>query len=215
MASRRVTEFEKEVRRKPAAILREASDFFMERGNILQALQNLARRLEEASIPYAVIGALAFARYGLARMTLDIDVLLGAEGLERFRARYLGRGYVPAFPGAQKTFRDADSGVRVEVITAGEYPGDGKPKAVQFPDPAESSVDMQGIRVLPLPLLVELKLASGLTAPHRRRDLADVQDLIRALRLPSEFADGLDASVQPLYRQLWEEAQTADPLQEG
>ena len=214
MAGRRVTAFEEKVRRNPTLILQEASDFFMQRGSLIQALQDLARRLEEAAIPYAVIGAVALARHGLVRMTLDIDVLLSPEGLERFKARYLGRGYVPAFPGAEKTFRAADSGVRIEVITAGEYPGDGKPKAVRFPDPAESSVDMSGIRVLPLERLVELKLAAGLTAPHRRRDLADVQDVIRALRLPADFAERLDASVQPSYRQLWQEAQIADPFQE-
>jgi hypothetical protein len=214
MAIRRVTAFEEEVRRNPDLILREASDFFMERGNILQALQNLARHLEEASIPYAVIGAIALARHGLARMTMDIDILLSPEGLERFKELYLGRGYVPAFPSAGKTFRAADSGVRIKVITAGEYPGDGKPKPVRFPNPAETSAEMGGIRVLPLERLVELKLASGLTAPHRRRDLADVQDLIRALRLPAAFADQLDASVQPLFRELWQEAQVIDPLQE-
>ena len=179
MASRRVAAFEEEVRRHPDLILREASDFFMERGSIIQALQELARRLEEASIPYAVIGAIALARYGLARMTLDIDVLLTPEGLERFKGLYLGRGYAPAFPGAEKTFRAANTGVRIEVVTTGGYPGDGKPKAVRFPHPAETAADMGGIRVLPLERLVELKLASGMTAPHRRRDLADVQDLIR------------------------------------
>lgn len=63
-------------------------------------------------------------------------------------------------------------------------------------------------RVLPLERLVELKLASGLTAPRRRRDLADVQDSVWALRLPAEFANDLDASVQPLYRELWQEAQS-------
>ncbi len=137
----------------------------MERGSILQSLKDLARRLEETSIPYAVVGAIALARHGLVRMTLDIDVLLSPEGLERFKARYLGRGYVPALPGAGKTFRAADSGVRIEVITAGEYPGDGKPEPMRFPHPVE-------------------------------------------------FADGLDASVQPLYRELWQEAQAVDPLQE-
>ena len=139
---------------------------------------------------------------------------MNPAGLERFKELYLGRGYVQAFPGAGKTFRAADSGVRIEVITAGEYPGDGKPKPVRFPDPAEASADIGGISVLVLERLVELKLASGMTAPHRRRDLADVQDLIRALRLPAGFAGRLDASVQPLYRELWQEAQAVDPFEQ-
>jgi hypothetical protein len=215
MASRQVTAFEEEIRRTPDGILQEASDFFMQRGTLVQTLQDLACHLEEASIPYAVVGAIALARHGLVRMTLDIDVLLSAEGLERFKARYLGRGYVPAFPGAERTFRAVSTGVRIEVITAGEFPGDGRPKPVRFPDPAEAAVDQGGVRILPLERLVELKLASGMTAPHRRRDLADVQDLIRTLRLPADFGDRLEASVQPLYRELWQEAQAIDPFQEG
>ena len=76
-------------------------------------------------------------------------------------------------------------------------------------------MDLGGIRVIALEGLVELKLASGISAPHRRRDLADIQDLIRALRFPADFADPLDPSVRALYRQLWDEAQVADKLQEG
>ena len=157
---------------------------------------------------------MALAQHGLARMTLDIDLLLTPEGLSQFKTRYLGRGYVPAFPGAEKTFRAADTGVRIEVITSGEYPGDGLPKPVSFPDPAAASVEVHGVWVVTLERLVELKLASGMTAPHRRRDLADVQDLIRTLHLPSTFSDRLDASVRPLYGQLWEEAQSKDPFEE-
>ena len=215
MAGQRIVAFEDQVRQSPSRALQEASDFFMDRGNLVQALQDLARRLDEAAIPYAVIGAVALARYGLVRMTLDVDILLSPDGLERFKARHLGRGYVPAFPGAEKTFRATDTGVRIEVITAGEFPGDGKPKPVRFPDPGQAAVaDSSGLRLLRLEQFVELKLASGMTAPHRRRDLADVQDLIRAQRLPAEFADKLDSSVQPLYREIWREAQAVDPLQE-
>jgi hypothetical protein len=62
--------------------------------------------------------------------------------------------------------------------------------------------------------LIELKLASGITAAHRRRDLSDVQDLIRALKLPGDYANRLDPSVRPMFGQLWQEAQTPDRVQE-
>ena len=42
---------------------------------------------------------------------------------------------------------------------------------------------MDGIKYLSLEKLMELKLASGLTNPNRLKDLADVQELIRVLRL--------------------------------
>lgn len=206
--------YEEEVRRSFDSILREAEEFFMQRGRIHQALHDLARRLDEAGIPYAVLGAIAMGRHGMTRMTVDIDILLTGQGLAEFQARYLGRGYVPAFPGAKKSFRAAETGVRVEVITTGEYPGDGLPKSVSFPDPIEAFVNIDGIRVISLERLIELKLASGLTAPHRRRDVSDVQDLIRALHLPPELGEGLDPSVRTLYRQLWREAQIPDRVQE-
>lgn len=72
-----------------------------------------------------------------------------------------------------------------------------------FPDPATSSVEIDGIRVVALGKLVELKLASGLSAGHRLRHLADVQDLIVSLGLPLDLADSLDGSVLDEYRRLW------------
>jgi hypothetical protein len=58
---------------------------------------------------------------------------------------------------------------------------------------------------------VELKLASGITAPHRLRDLADVLELIRVAALPAELADELDPFVREKYLELWRAAQTPDP----
>ena len=54
--------------------------------------------------------------------------------------------------------------------------------------------------------LIELKLASGLSAAHRMRDLADVQDLIVALNLPLKLMDKLDKSVRSDYKRIWEAA---------
>ena len=142
----------------------------------------------------------------------DIDLLITTQGLAAFRDRYEGLDYVPAFPGAEKQFRATETGVRVDFITAGEYPGDGKPKPVAFPDPAEASVEMDGIRVIVLEKFIELKLTSGMSVSHRRKDLADIQELIRAKKLPLELDDRLDESVRPMYRQLWEEAQIPDAL---
>jgi hypothetical protein len=172
--------------------------------------------LEEEGIPYAVIGGMALGKHGFARMTEDVDVLMTAEGLAVFRERCEGKGYVPAFAGASKTFRDTETQVRIEIVATGEYPGDGKPKAIAFPDPAEASVEVEGVRVVTLDKLIELKLASGMSAPHRLRDLADVQDLISILGLPIEFAERLDESVRGEYQRLWQTVQVArDKTQEA
>lgn len=190
-----------------ASTLRDASQFYAAHGSVYDTLRRLTRRLDSEKIPYALIGGMALAAHGFVRMTQDIDVLMTAEGLTAFRERCVGRGYVPAFSGSQKSFRDTETQVHIEVITTGEYPGDGRPKPVVFPDPASSSIEREGTRVVTLEKLIELKLASGMTAPHRLRDLADVQDVIAALNLPEDLAARLDASVRPKYRELWAAAQ--------
>jgi hypothetical protein len=189
--------------------LREAEEFFVKKAPVQSTLERLARRLEQEGIPYAVIGGMALNVHGYVRVTRDVDVLLSPEGLDAFARLCVGRGYVAAFPGARKMFIDCESRIPVEVVTAGEYPGDGKPKPVAFPDPASSSVEIDGIRVVALPTLIELKLASGLSAGHRLRDLADVQDLIVTLELPLDLAESLDASVREEYRRLWNLARHA------
>lgn len=173
---RTVIPYEQRLSHSAELVLREASQFFMQRGDLYRTLRDLIRRLGEAEIPYTVLDSIALAQHGLARMTLDIDILLTKEGLAAFKALCVGRGYVPAFPGAQKSFRAADTGVCIEIITTGEYPGDGLPKAVSFPDPATASVERGGIRVITLERLVELKLASGMTAPHREEDAQQAVD---------------------------------------
>jgi hypothetical protein len=193
--------------------LREASAYFAGGGRLHSTLRRLTQRLDAEGIPYALLGGLALAQHGYPRLTEDIDLLLTPSGLERFCQQLVGRGYRPAFSGARKTFRDTETGGRIEIVTAGEYPGDGLPKPVAFPDPTTSGVaaEIEGIHVVTLEKLIELKLASGMSAPHRLRDLADVQDLIVRLTLPLSLADQLDPWVQATYRDLWEKARVGGP----
>lgn len=166
------------------------------------ALKRLAADLENNGIDYVVIGAVALNNHGYRRFTEDIDLLLTRDGLEKFRETLVGLGYRPAFEGAQKKFRTSDENVPVEVITTGEYPGDGLPKPVVFPDPREISVEIDGIMTVNLDKLIELKLASGMTSPDRLRDLADVQELIKLKGLDEEFALRLDEYVREKYVEL-------------
>ena len=76
------------------------------------------------------------------------------------------------------------------------------------------TIEIDGYRAIMLPKLIELKLASGLTAPGRMRDLSDVQDLIVALNLPLMLADSLDRSVRDEYLRIWNAAQSPDALKE-
>ena len=206
-----MTTYEARLQDDYLTLLKEASNYYMERGDVFTTLQHLTRRLEEERIPYALIGGLALAAHGFVRMTQDVGILMTREGLDNFKQRFLGRGYVLAFSGAEKTFRDTETQVRIEILITGDYPGDGKPKPVAFPDPSIVFAERGGMRVIPIETLIELKLASGMSAPHRLRDLADVQDLITTLQLPIEFAKSLDASVRETYLKLWNNAHGDSP----
>ncbi|MEO7507386.1 MAG: hypothetical protein ABIZ95_09150 [Pyrinomonadaceae bacterium] len=99
----------------------------------------------------------------------------------------------------------------IEVITSGGFPGDGMPKPIAFPDPADNSMVIEGIRFVTLEKLIELKLASGMTAPARLKDLADVQELIKFRGLTSEFADRLDPYVRLQFLTLCTAVENAPP----
>jgi hypothetical protein len=134
---------------------------------------------------------------------VDVDILVTAEGLAAIHQKLEGLGYIPPFA-ASKHLKDAETGVRIKFLVAGQFPGDGKPKPVAFPDPAQSSVEVDGIRYLGLPALIELKLASGMTGGvARMKDLADVVSLIQTLQLPLRFAQQLNPYVRPKYEELW------------
>jgi hypothetical protein len=165
----------------------EGDRHFRRDDEVFKTLRKITRRLDELGVPYAVVGGMALDAHGFRRLTVDVDILVTRDGLKTIHDQLEGLGYVPPFAGSKHP-RDTENGVRVEFLVAGEYPGDGKPKPVAFPDPAEAGIEMEGVRYLSLPRLVELKLASGMTNPGRVRDLGDVQDLIRALDLPADFA---------------------------
>ena len=163
----------------PTAAYAEGLRFFRGVGLANDALRRLVSDLDAYGIDYAVIGAVALNQHGYQRLTADIDLLMSAEGLKKFQRDLVGRGYRPAFPGATKKFRQTEQNVPIEIIVSGEYPGDGKPKSVQFPGPNECTVVIDGIKTIDLAKLVELKLASGMTGLARLKDLAGVQELIR------------------------------------
>ena len=185
----------------------ESQRYFMGEGKLNSALAQLVADLKEHEIDYVVIGAVALMAYGYPRFTEDIDLILDSNGLDRFHRELIGLGYSPAFQGARKRLRSTRDGTPIEVIAAGEYPGDGKPKPVSFPSPSEASVEIDGVKFPTLEKLIELKLASGMTAPDRLKDLADVQELIKIRELSIEFADKLNPYVREKFLELLEAVQ--------
>jgi len=191
-------------------VAKRADDFFMKRSPIHEAMRRLTKTLLEMEIPFAIAGAMAANAHGHTRTTADVDILIRSEDLQRFKAKHIGLGWVNKFEGS-KNFRDTINDVNIDALMVGQYPGDGLPKPVAFPEP-ESVVEYheEGIPYITLNTLLELKLASGMTAAHRLQDMADVIQLIKVNRLPIDHAGQLNPYVSDKFRELWQAAQVEE-----
>jgi hypothetical protein len=197
--------YEERLNENTAWALEEGGMYFDRRSAVHETLTRLAKTLDELNIDYAIAGAMALFLHGFRRFTEDVDVIVTRDGLERIHEALDGRGYVRPFE-KSKNLRDTHNGVRIDFIISGQYPGDGKAGPVAFPIPNEASTVIDGVRIISLPKLVELKLASGQQS-HRIKDLGDVQGLIEQLHLPRQFANQLDPSLRDAFQQRWDAAQ--------
>jgi hypothetical protein len=192
----------------------EAQRYFMGEGNVNVALARIAAELEARRIGYVVIGARALLAHGYRRFTDNIDLVLAPEGLRKFHRELLGLGgygfggytRLPDSPNddSPRILLALPEGVTIKLMTTGEYPGDGKPKPVRMPEPSTAAVEIGGINFVTLEKLIELKLASGMTAPDRLKDLADVQELIKIKKLGPDFARHLNPYVRDEFVRLSE-----------
>jgi hypothetical protein len=185
------------------AVLERAGSFFMKRSPIHHAARRIAATLTEMQIPFAVAGALAANAHGHVRTTEVVDILLASKDLKKFKDAWLGRGWIDKFAGS-KGMRDAVHDVNIVVLLTGDFPGDGQPKPVVFSAPGDvAELDEDGIPILTLSALIELNLASGMTAPDRPRDLDDVIQLVRVNQLPHNYTEQLNPYVQAKFDELW------------
>ena len=198
----------------------EALRYFAGRGKIHSALDRFTAELKHRNIGYVVIGAVALLAHGFQRHTESLDIVLTNDGFEKFRKQMLGRGGWGGPVGYDSVSYDAKmvcaspEGVLINFKIAGEFPGDGQPKPVSFPEPSENVIEIDGVKFPTLEKLLELKLASGMTASDRLKDLADVQELIKIRGLGSEFAEKLHPYVREKYLELLNAVQRGTNFQE-
>jgi hypothetical protein len=191
-----------------AASVDECGRFFVADAAVQKALRKLVSILEAEDLPYAIIGALALNEYGHQRVTVDVDLVMREEDLQTFKRGWLGKGYAERVAGTGKLL-DTEFDVHVDVLSTGRFPGDDKPKPISFPDPAKVAIRGAPFALLPVERWIELKLASGMVAAHRLKDLADVQELIRAAELPRTTVDALDPWVRVKFLELWDAVDAA------
>src|SRR5262249_50386781 len=144
-----MTAYEQRLGRNLSWALMEGSLYFAKESAVHKTLRDVTRRLDEIGVRYNVVGALALFFHGVRRFTEDVDILVTRDGLTVIHEQLDGRGYLPLFTGS-KNLRDTETGVRIEFLVTGDYPGDGKPKPVAFPDPADAGIEIEGIRFLQL-----------------------------------------------------------------
>jgi hypothetical protein len=199
--------YEERLDRDAAWALQEGGMYFDRRSAVHETLTRLAKNLSDLDVDYAVAGAMAMFLHGFRRFTEDVDVIDTSDGLHKIHEYLEGCGYARPLE-KSKNLRDTINGVKIDFIISGQFPGDGKPGPIAFPVPSDAYVEMDGVRIVSLPKLVELKLASG-RAPHRIKDLGDVQELIQHLKLSREFANQLHPSLQEAFHERWDAARTS------
>jgi len=188
--------------------LKEIDMFFQENDPVHQTMRRVAAALEQAQIPYAVVGGMAVNAHGHQRTTGDVDFLLTAQGFAEFRRRFVPQNYEPV-PKRTKRFADTVNGVTFDILVTGLFPGSGKPGPVAYPDPTAVSEVIKDISVIDLPTLIQLKLAA-----RRHQDFADVVNLIRTHNLDESFQARLHSSLHRDYIECLEEKRREDEYEE-
>lgn len=168
---------------------------------VLSTADKLSQLLKKHDIKYAIIGGFALNIHGFKRQTTDIDVLMSKVDLKKFKDKLVHNGFAPRFRGAETSYRDPISNVGIDILLTGNYPGDGKPSALPFPEVSEDNVmNFDGINVIDLKTLISLKLASFKSLPQSRmKDRTDVSGLVKYLTLDESLCERLHESVRDEY----------------
>lgn len=178
--------------------------FFQKNDPVHKTMRRTIKNLEKANIPYALMGGMAVNLHGYRRTTNDVDFLLTSEGFAEFQKRFVPKHYQPT-PRRPRRFTDRKNEVIVVFLVTGLFPGAGQPGPIAFPDPSAFRTSVEGMQVIDLVVLIELKLAA-----RRYQDFADVVSLIRAHQLAGTFADRLHSSVRSDYMECLEEKRRED-----
>ena len=185
----------------PTATLYAGEDTLQRMVNAVEKVRDRLKRstnaLEEAKVPYAVVGGNAVAAWvsevdeSAARNTQDVDILLRREDLEKATAALEKVGFIHKTGAGITMFLDgpgAKARDAVHVIFANEKV---RPE-YEFPAPdvASSVIKSNNMRVLALEDLVRMKLTS-----HRLKDRVHIQDLAFVELIDSKMVSRMDGDL--------------------
>ena len=154
----------------------EQSDLPGRYGRVIKAIEHV---LEATGFESVLAGGWAVWRHGFfARMTHDIDIVLARDHIDEFLRVASVSGFdvleVPERRWPKLMHKDTD--VQVAILPEGARPGTtASPAPTTIPNP-KLTMGASGtkLRYVPLPVLIELKLAAG-----RVRDKFDIVELMR------------------------------------
>ncbi|MCW5550879.1 MAG: hypothetical protein KIS67_01805 [Verrucomicrobiae bacterium] len=177
--------------------------------HVLAAYTAAARVLKKARIAFRETGGIALNLYGAGRPTKDVNLIVRRADWQR-AVQALGaiaddpQGIRFELPGEPENGLAVigPHGVPIELWPEGTTHNDiARIRGKQRRHPAgKLAFTLQGEA---LATLINDKLASHLSAKDRLRDAADVEDLIKRLKLTLAFASKLAPSVRSTYRRLW------------
>ncbi len=164
--------------------------------------------LSSSGIAYAVCGGVAVCLHGYQRNTIDLDLVIRAEDRDSVRQLLTSAGFLWDTEHAE--FRTSD-GIAVQFLIAGQKAGKGSEVTIAEPVGDLNVEQMEGLSVVRLSRLIEMKIACGMSNLRRtHKDFADVVELISIRNLDGSFARFLHPSLRPAYRELVRNASASD-----
>jgi hypothetical protein len=158
------------------------------------------RLLTDAEIAYCICGGVAVCLHGYQRNTADLDLIIRSADSQSVRRVLTEAGFT--WDSEKAEFRTQD-GIAIQFLIAGQTAGKGSEVSVSQPSGDLNVELIEGLTVVRLSRLIEMKIACGMSNLRRtHKDFADVVELIAIRHLDGSFAHYLHKSLRPTFREL-------------
>lgn len=167
---------------------------------------NCHELFQRAGVAHSICGGVAVCMHGYQRNTTDLDLIITSADSAKVKELLQSEKY--HWDDMAKEFRST-SGIAVQFLISGLSAGKGSEVTIPEPFGDLNVEEREGLTVVKLSRLIEMKLASGMSNLRRtHKDFADVVELIAIRKLDSTFARFIHSSLRSTFRQLVTNAQS-------